>query len=376
MTADVSSRTTRVRSAVAVVLLAAVAGLSSAGPAAAHESDEGIIAVVDDERVIVTAAVAFEELGFSDTSGDGVLDVDELTAQQTDVARSLVETTRSHVAVTVDGEPIEIIGAGVPSLSEDGTGSAASAHVVLVLATGPHDGELSEFDLVWDFESPSTNVVLSNADGVVTGDLGDDGSISFSLSTWSSARSFFDLGIEHIQYGPDHLLFLLVLTLAAAGTTITSATTWRTVKLVTAFTVGHAISLALAFFEVISVPAAIVEPAISLSIVAAAILAIRGSSAEARPVLAGLVGVIHGLGFASNLSTLGVAASERLAALAAFNLGVDVAQTAVVLVVIAALWLSAKVLADRMTWVRVAGAVGAAAFGLTWTASRLVELSA
>ncbi len=371
-----STQTMRTRSAVIIALVAVITSLVGAGPAAAHESDEGIVAVVDDERVIVTAAVAFEELGFTDTSGDGLFDSDELAAQQAAVATSLVETTRSHVALTVDGEPTEIVGAGVPSLSQDGTEAAASAYVVLVLASASHDGDVSDFELAWDFDSSSTKVVLSNADGVVTGDLGDDGTITFSLDTWSSVRSFFDLGIEHIQYGPDHLLFLLVLTLAAAGTTITSATTWRTVKLVTAFTVGHAISLALAFFEVISIPAAIVEPAISLSIVAAAILAIRGSAAEARPVLAGLVGVVHGLGFASNLSSLGVAASQRIAALAAFNLGVDVAQTLVVLVVIGVLWLSAQVLADRMTWVRVAGAVGAAAFGLTWTASRLVELSA
>ena len=108
--------------------------------------------------------------------------------------------------------------------------------------------------------------------------------VDFSLGTWSSATSFFDLGIEHIRFGPDHLLFLLVLTLAVAGTTVTRATTWRTVKLVTAFTVGHAVSLCLAYFDLISVPAGLVEPAISLSIVAAAVLAIRGR-AERRPTV-------------------------------------------------------------------------------------------
>ena len=71
-----------------------------------------------------------------------------------------------------------------------------------------------------------------------------------------------------------------------------------------------------------------------------------------------------------------IAASQRVTALASFNLGVDIAQTVVVLVVIGALWLSTQVLTQRMSWVRIAGATAAAAFGLTWTVSRVVEMSA
>ena len=110
----------------------------------------------------------------------------------------------------------------------------------------------------------------------------------------------------------------------------------------------------------ISIPAAIVEPAISLSIVATALFAIRGGTADARPWLAGLIGLVHGLGFASNLDSLGVAASQRIAALAAFNLGIDVAQTVVVLIVIAGLWPIGRVRVDGIAWVRTAGATGAA----------------
>lgn len=350
--------------------------LAGGAPAAAHESDEGIVVIIDDERVVVTASVAFEQLGFVDTSGDGLLDDGELTAQQGTVASTLVEIARDNADLTADGATLRIIGAGVPALGDLRNDAGASASVVLVLASEPHDGAVDDFVLGWTFDSPTNRVVLSNGDDVITGDIGDDGTATFSLGTWSSVRSFFELGIDHIRSGPDHLLFLLVLTLAATGTTITSLTTWRVVKLVTAFTLGHAISLTLAYFELVSVPAAIVEPAISLSIVAAAVLAIRGRGAETRPWLAGLVGVVHGLGFASNLSSLGVAASQRVAALAAFNLGVDVAQTVVVLVVIAALWASGHLLANRVSYVRIAGATGAALFGVLWTAGRLVELSA
>ncbi len=363
----------RLRLTAAVGLALVALFVVGGAPAGAHEGDEGIVVVADDERVIVTAPVAFEQVGFVDSTGDGLVDRDELATQQATIAPSLVDAARDRATLSVDGRPLPIIGAGVPGLSDEAV--EASAYVVLVLASEPHDGEIAELELGWGFDSPSGAVVLSSADDVVTGELGDDGTAFFSLSTWSSVRSFFALGVDHIRYGPDHLLFLLVLTLAATGTTITASTTWRVVKLVTAFTLGHAVSLSLAYFGVVSIPAWIVEPAISLSIVVAAVLAIRGGSSEARPWLAGLVGVVHGLGFASNLSSLGVVASQRIAALAAFNLGVDVAQTVVVLAVIAVLWVGARVLDYRVSWVRTAGALGAGVFGLVWTVGRLAELS-
>ena len=362
----------------AALLASVIATLAGAGPARAHDSTDGsIVVAIDDRRVIVTAPVAFAELGFTDTSGDGRLDGTELAAQEGAVAASLVDTARVHAALTVDGEAIDIIAAGVPSLSETGSidGVGGSPYVTLVLASGPHDGDVSDLELAWSFDSPLATVVLSNPDGAVTGRIGDAGTIAFSIGAWSSAVSFLSLGIEHIQFGPDHLLFLVVLTLAAAGATVSRSTAWRTVKLVTAFTLGHAISLALAYFEVISIPAAVVEPAISLSIVATALFAIRGGTADARLGLAGLIGLIHGLGFASNLDTLGVAASQRIAALAAFNLGIDLAQTVVVLIVIAGLWAIGRVRVEGISWVRTAGATGAAVIGLAWTASRLAELA-
>ncbi len=377
----------KIRNSAILAVVASVLVLTSASPAAAHDSTDGsIVVVIDERRVVVTAPVAFAELGYTDTSGDGLIDADELAAQEATVAPLLVDATRNLVDVFVDGDAVQIIGAGVPSISEAGSdpNAEASPYVMLLLATGPHDGDVTNVELDWEFAGPSTTVLLSHADGAVTGGLSDDGSISFSLDTWSSAVSFFKLGIEHIQFGPDHLLFLLVLTLAAAGTTVTARTAWRTVKLVTAFTLGHAVSLALAYFDVISIPSAIVEPAISLSIVAAAVLVIRDLRSRSnsdqpthtRPWLAAIIGLVHGLGFASNLGSLGVAASQRIAALAAFNLGIDIAQTVVVLLVIAALWLSGRVLAERTVWLRLAAASGAALFGIAWTASRLVELSA
>ncbi len=374
--AQVRTRVRLGRAPLLVLIATLVAVLAGAAPASAHDSTDGsTVVTIDDRRVIVGATVAFAELGYADTSGDGLIDAEELAEQEAGVAEGLVATVREQVQLTVDGEPVEIIGAGVQSASETGADdSGASPYVMLVLASGPHDGDVAHVELDWSLDGPSNTVVLSHPDGAVTGDLGEGGSISFSLGGWSSAISFFELGIDHIRFGPDHLLFLLVLTLAVVGTTVSRTTTRKTIELVTAFTIGHAISLGLAYFELISIPAWVVEPAISLSIVAAAVLAIRGRANDARPWIAGLIGLVHGLGFASSLGSLGVVTSQRITALAAFNVGIDIAQTVFVLLVIGALWLCTQLLAGRVVWVRTSVAAGAAMFGIAWTVSRLAEI--
>ena len=373
---QVGARPRHRRATLLVLLATLLVLLVGAAPASAHDSTDGsTVVTIDDRRVIVGASVAFDELGYVDTSGDGLIDANELAEQEATVAPELVATVRERVRLSVDGEPVEIIGAGVQAPSEVGANDAGvSSFVMLVLASGPHDGDVANVELEWSLDGPSNIVVLSHPDGAVTGQLGDDGSISFSLDGWSSAMSFFELGIDHIRFGPDHLLFLLVLTLAVVGTSVSRTTTRRTVELVTAFTVGHAISLGLAYFELISIPAWVVEPAISLSIVAAAVLALRGRSSDARPWIAGLIGLVHGLGFASSLGSLGVVTSQRVTALAAFNFGIDIAQTAFVLLVIGALWLSTQLLDRRVVWVRSSVAAGAAVFGIAWTVSRLAEI--
>ena len=373
---QVGARPRHRRATLLVLLATLLVLLVGAAPASAHDSTDGsTVVTIDDRRVIVGASVAFDELGYVDTSGDGLIDADELAEQEATVAPELVATVRERVRLSVDGEPVEIIGAGVQAPSEvSANDTGASPFVMLVLASGPHDGDVANVELEWSLDGPSNIVVLSHPDGAVTGQLGDDGSISFSLGGWSSAISFFELGIDHIRFGPDHLLFLLVLTLAVVGTTVSRTTTRRTVELVTAFTVGHAISLGLAYFELISIPAWVVEPAISLSIVAAAVLALRGRASDARPWIAGLIGLVHGLGFASSLGSLGVVTSQRVTALAAFNFGIDIAQTAFVLLVIGALWLSTQLLDRRVVWVRSSVAAGAAVFGIAWTVSRLAEI--
>ncbi|PFG34455.1 HupE/UreJ family protein [Sanguibacter antarcticus] len=368
--------TNRWLAAAAAALWCAVSIVVGAVPASAHDSTGDAIALtLTDRRIVVTAPVLFTELGYEDTTGDGLVDADEMRAQEQVIATGLVGTVRDHVRIEIDGLEVEIIGAG-PAPTEGSQGDP-SQYVELQLATGPHDDDVSQVSLAWSFTTSSSQVLLSSAQGAVAGHLADDGtvsvSVSISLDAGTTVRSFFVTGTDHVGSGLDHLLFLVVLTFAVVGSTVTRASTWRVVGLVTAFTVGHATSLCLAYFDVVSVPAHWVEPAISLSIVAAAVLAVCGRGDTIRPWLAGLVGLVHGLGFASSLSSLGLVTTYHVGALAAFNIGIDVAQTLVVLVVTGAIWAVGRLLPERSGWLRVVVCSGAGLAGLFWTVSRLVS---
>ena len=353
-----------------VVLTTAAWVLAGASPAAAHDSTSEAIAVtITDERVLGTAPVLFTELGFVDTSGDGLIDTAEVEAQESGVATGLVDAVRDHVRLDVDGQQVDIIGAGLAPITD---GDDPSEYVDVLFATEPRDGDISEIDVAWSFTSPSDQVVLSGPDVLVTGELSDDGAATFTLDATSTARSFFRTGIDHVVSGLDHLLFLVVLTFAVVGSAVTRSSAWRVIGLVTAFTIGHATSLCLAYFDVVSVPARWVEPAIALSIVVAAVLALRGKGDGIRPWIAGVVGLVHGLGFASSLGGLGLSTSNHVSALAAFNIGIDAAQTAAVLLVTGTIWLSVRVLGEGHRWIRLLVCGSAGVVGLVWTISRLL----
>jgi hydrogenase/urease accessory protein HupE len=145
------------------------------------------------------------------------------------------------------------------------------------------------------------------------------------------AKTYLGLGVEHILLGFDHLLFVLVLLLLIEG--------WkRLVGAITAFTVAHSITLALATFGVLSVPVPPVETCIALSIafVAAEIIHRRRGmnplSVRQPWIVAFAFGLLHGLGFASALTDLGLPANHVPWALLFFNVGVEVGQLAFVAV--------------------------------------------
>lgn len=132
------------------------------------------------------------------------------------------------------------------------------------------------------------------------------------------------LGFEHILIGLDHILFLIVLIVATPAA-------WPLVKTVTAFTLGHSITLALAWFDVFALPASIVEPIIALSIVFVAVEnLVRIRPAHRRWIVASCFGLVHGLGFYNVLNALDVAGGSALLTLVGFNIGVELGQLLIV----------------------------------------------
>ena len=148
-----------------------------------------------------------------------------------------------------------------------------------------------------------------------------------------AAGGYFVLGVEHILFGIDHLLFVLALVLIVRGVGLL-------VKTITAFTVAHSITLALATLGVLNVPSAPVEAVIALSIVFVASEIVRtrrgqaGLTERAPWLVAGAFGLLHGFGFAGALSDVGLPANDIPLALLFFNLGVEAGQLAFVAVVL------------------------------------------
>jgi hypothetical protein len=153
--------------------------------------------------------------------------------------------------------------------------------------------------------------------------------------------SFVLLGIEHILTGWDHLLFLLGL-LLRGGSWLALA------KIVTAFTLAHSVTLALAALDVVVLPDRLVEAVIALSIAFVAAENLFGKPVVARRWLVSFCfGLVHGFGFSAALRELGLASHNLLVSLFGFNAGVEIGQGLVVAVALPAL-----VLLRRTRWER------------------------
>lgn len=152
------------------------------------------------------------------------------------------------------------------------------------------------------------------------------GELAAALGKWHTFKQFLLLGIEHILLGFDHLCFLFALLLVAENV-------MGVLKIVTAFTLAHSITLALAALDIVNISPGIVEPMIAVSIVYVGLENIwrSGKKIEGRWLLTFAFGLIHGFGFASVLKELniGAAGSSIAVPLVSFNLGVEIGQLAI-----------------------------------------------
>ena len=190
---------------------------------------------------------------------------------------------------------------------------------------------------------------------------------SSSESEGGTFWGFFQLGVEHIWTGYDHLLFLFALLVVCRS--------FRSiVKIVTCFTVAHSITLALATLDVVNLPGRWVEPVIAASIMYVGVenLLLKGKEPTGRVLLTFVFGLIHGFGFAGVLRDLGVGrdgSGEIALPLFSFNLGVEIGQIVIAAIVLPIIWQLRKRPSFAARGVPVLSGIVAAA-GLFWLLER------
>ena len=183
--------------------------------------------------------------------------------------------------------------------------------------------------------------------------------------TLAVIQKFVPQGIHHILIGPDHLLFLV-------GLLLLGGSLRRLLMVITAFTIAHSITLALAVLDLVSPPGNVVEPIIALSIVyvGADNLLVRGGR-DMRVWIALVFGLIHGFGFASVLREMGLPTGALGWSLFSFNFGVEIGQVAVAVVVASALTALRARNAKAGRQLAVAGSVAVIAAGTFWFVQRV-----
>ena len=323
--------------------LAAVACALAAGAALAHKpSDSDLSVTVQDGQVSGRWDIALRDLDFAiglDADGDGRITWGEVRRRHADIAAYAA----ARLALVADGAPCRLeIGAQQVDEHTDG------AYTVMPLRFScpqPLQRTLTlEYTLFSDLDPQHRGLLNLTVQGATrTAIFGPQAARqSFELagtSRWTQLGDYLREGVWHIWVGFDHILFLLSLLLPAVG--IWAGRRWQPVerfgqafwdvlRIVTAFTVAHSITLSLATLGWVSLPSRLVESSIAASVVLAALNNVFPVFHGRRWMVAFAFGLIHGFGFASVLVDLGLPQGALALALLGFNLGVECGQLAIV----------------------------------------------
>ncbi len=207
--------------------------------------------------------------------------------------------------------------------------------------------------------------------------------VSFEgASRFASFRKVVHEGVLHIWQGYDHVLFLFALLLPSVLRRRQGG--WSAVedlrpavgdvlRIVTAFTVSHSITLTLAALDVVTLPSRLVESAIAASVVLAAVNNLRPVLRQDRWAAAFLLGLMHGFGFSATLADLDLPRSDLVSTLFGFNLGVEIGQVAIVLVFVPLAFAARRTGAYQRVAL-VGGSATILALATVWLVERAFEL--
>jgi hypothetical protein len=311
----------------------------------AHISSNGFLRLsATGSQVTGTLEIAIRDAELAvglDTNGDGEVTWGEVRAHEA----QLKSYVRDRLTLEGDRHSCDI------SLGALQVNARVDGNYLWLPFTAPCKGALREvsidYRLLRDVDPSHRGLLTLTAWGdTQTGVLTPgQGRQTFALSRPQPLRAFaeyLNIGVWHIWSGIDHLLFLLSLLLPAVlrrrdgqweAAPIARPAFVNILKVVTAFTLAHSITLSLAAFDVVHLPSRLTESVIAASIIVAALNNIFPRVTEGRWRIAFAFGLLHGFGFASVLAEMGLPAGARLVSLVAFNLGVEAGQLAVVLAV-------------------------------------------
>ena len=372
----------------ALLLLLALA-LALHGPAQAHKPSDSYLTMraADNGDVTVRWDIALRDLDYVlqlDRDGNGELSWGEVRQRSDDITR----LATSHLALRTGATTCPWTVTGPLQLDKHSDGTYAVLGLLArceSLATGLK----GKYSLFFDVDPSHRGLVQWQGPGAPTSQALIFGTESAEQplplqagSAWETLRQYIVEGVWHIWIGYDHILFLLALLLPAvlvrrdggwAGVDRLGGALRETVKVVTAFTLAHSITLSLAALQVVTLPSRLVESAIAASVIAAALSNLRRSGAGHRWVMAFAFGLIHGFGFASVLADLGLPQGALVLALVGFNVGVELGQLAIV-----AVFLPLAFSLRRTAFYRVGvlhfGSVIVALLASWWLAQRLFDL--
>lgn len=229
----------------------------------------------------------------------------------------------------------------------------------IVLGVFEHQGRSREVvfsqhqpDFIYDIVDAHPSSETSTPPGTASGE-----------SLGAALVRFLLLGVEHIFLGYDHLCFLVALVVVSR--------LGELVKIVTSFTVAHSITLILAALKIVALPSRLIECAIALTILYVAAENLWSKRTGHRWMLTFGFGLIHGFGFANVLSGLGLPTTGTVRCLLSFNVGVELGQLAIVLLLLPFTLVMARWRHGRKMAMIISAAVGV--FGLGWFTERLLN---
>jgi hypothetical protein len=363
--------------------------LATATPADAHQLDEYVqaskISIARDLvrvelRLTPGVKVLSRVLAVIDTNGDGVISADE--------QRVYADRVRGDLSLAVDGRPLSLhlVTLGFPSLDEmkEGLGEIRMDFEAAVPAGGADRRLTFENHHLRDVSLYLANALVPQDSAIRIGAQQrsyEQSSFTLEYET-TSFLGMVRLGMHHIAAGTDHLLFLLVLLLPAPLAAV--AGRWgryvgarqgvtRLLRIVTAFTIGHSLTLAAAASGWVRAPSAVVEVLIAISILVSAVHAIRPIFPGREAIVAAGFGLVHGCAFATTIAGYGFDAWHTVLAVLGFNLGIELMQVAILVATVP--WLLSLARTKVYAPLRVSAAAAAAVAALGWIGERAIGLS-